>query len=337
MMRPRVLTTEQLRSWIENSVGRPGRDEHRAAGAGTRTDAGEVLFSIDGELHAHLLMPVPAGTALVEDRRSEGVQVVRHELLEGDGRQLYVDLVCTKPHLERTFHLLAEEILEELRAGKRQPDQIAVAAIARWRELLDRPPRPPLGRERLAGLFGELLVLGELVALIPGALELWSGPRRQRHDFTGATCSIEVKTTMSIKRRIEVNGLDQLAPPDTGELYLRFFRVEEASGSSSVPDLVEKLADAGVARRELLTLLAAVDYDMAHENDYRRHGFRVVERRLYRVTRGFPCLTNLSFTGGAPPPGIDGVSYGVNLDFAGPYELKETEWPSVVRQLAGGS
>ena len=127
------LTTEELRSRIESSTWKRGESEYRAMGAGIRTNDGEVLFGIDGDAHLHLLMPVAADFELIEDRRSEGVQVVRHELLEADQRQIYVDLVCNKPHLQRTFHLLAEEILEGLKGSAERPDRLAVAAIGRWR------------------------------------------------------------------------------------------------------------------------------------------------------------------------------------------------------------
>jgi hypothetical protein len=335
-MKPGVSITERLRAEIEGSARIPGFSEYHVVGAGIRTLTGEVLCGVDGDSHVHLLMPVPAASKLVEDRRSEGVQVVRHELMEGGERQVYVDLVCSKPHLRRTFDLLAEEVLEGLKSSSGPPDQLAVASIGRWRELLDRAPRPPLGRERLAGLFGELTVLLELAARTPVALDLWSGPRGQRHDFTGSACSVEVKVTMSALRRVGVSSLDQLLAPEGAQLVLRFLRVEEASGATSVPDLVEKLVTMRFDRPELLRLLGEVDYDIAHEAEYRRHGFRIVDRRAYRIAEGFPRITVGDFVEGKLPDGIEAVSYNVNLEFASRFEIPPTEWDSVVQELAAG-
>jgi hypothetical protein len=151
-----------------------------------------------------------------------------------------------------------------------------------------------------------------------------------------AGCSVEVKTTMSSTKRIQVNGLSQLLPPDGGRLYLRFFRVEEASGSTTVPDLIERLVAVGIDRPDLLTLLKEVDYDVAHEVEYRRHGLRVVDRRTYCVGEGFPRVTTGSFTGGVPPDGVEALSYTVNLEFAARFQLEPTEWDSVVRKLSSG-
>ena len=336
-MKPGISITERLRAEIEGRARRLGASEYHALGAGIRTPSGEVLCGVDGDSHVHLLMPVPAGSQLVEDRRSEGVQVVRHELMEGRERQIYVDLVCSKPHLRRTFDLLAEEILEGLKSSSEPPDRLAVAAIGRWRELLDRAPRPPLGRERLAGLFGELTVLLELAERTPTALDLWSGPRGQRHDFTASACSVEVKTTMSTVKRIGVSGLDQLVAPEGGRAFRQVLsgrgsvRVDLGSGS----DRTARGCGAGSAR--------AARRPRRGRLRSRPRG-RVPPARLPHCRSS--CLSRRGrlsaddvgsdFLGGKLPDGVEGVSYTVNLEFAGRFEIAPTEWDSVVQQLASG-
>src|SRR5687768_12514986 len=65
-------------------------------------------------------------------------------------------------------------------------------------------------------------------------------PFGARHDFEWQGKSIEIKTTVSTRGRIhKVNGIDQLRPPEHGELLFFSLRVrEEASAANTLPKLV---------------------------------------------------------------------------------------------------
>jgi len=322
--------TEQLRHRLETSIRRPGDREYGVTGAGVSTADGEVLFSVDGDGHLHLLLPVPAGVKIAEDRRSEGVQVVRHELIDGTQRRHYADLVCTKPHLRSTFHMLADEVIGRIAEGTVRADVAATAVIGRWRELLDRAPQPPLGIERLVGLYGELLVLRDLAALSPHALALWTGPRPQRHDFTSDRCDIEVKASLGASRAVQISSWSQLVPHEGTALYLRHYTLEESHGAPSVPDLVEQLCDRGMDRAELHAVLARLSYDPQHAAEYAKRCFRTLSEDVYRIDAGFPRIVPESFTQGHIPDGIIAIRYTVNLDAASACLLPASDWPGIL-------
>jgi hypothetical protein len=319
----RCLKAEIAGSFISTSAS-----EYRTRGTGVVVDSGEILFGMDSRGHLHLLMPVPAGMALREDRRSEGVRLVAHELLEGNAHLRFADLECTKIHLEETFHLLAQEIIDRLRADPHgRPDEIAARTIAEWRELLERPQGFPLGSEQLAGIFGELSVLRDLVVGKSSMIATWTGPLGHRHDFAAGALGIEVKTCLSSKRsEVTINGLSQLEVPAGGRLLMRFMRLERSSGAISVPDLVETVIDAGVDRAELYRMLGRINYDIAHESQYRSVGFRVIEEAAFRVEEGFPKLTLAAFVGGELPDGIGDVSYVLQLSKATAFRITADGW-----------
>src|SRR3954452_21564402 len=63
----------------------------------------------------HLLVPVEPNRKVVEDRRSAGVQVVRHTLVDGQEIRTFVDVVCAKAHLNELFDVVANEMIVEVR------------------------------------------------------------------------------------------------------------------------------------------------------------------------------------------------------------------------------
>src|SRR5438128_1487038 len=81
------------------------------------TSAGRILLGLDPLLHRHLLIPVSSGIKIVEDRRSSGVQIIAHPLLDGNRLRPFVDLVCTKSHLQELFTIVVGEVLEELKVS----------------------------------------------------------------------------------------------------------------------------------------------------------------------------------------------------------------------------
>src|SRR5207245_778158 len=94
--------------------------------------------------------------------------------------------------------------------------------FARWRRFWGQLPQHLLSREQQLGLFAELWFLN--VWLLPRvdaaeAVTRWRGPFGARHDFEWPTRSVEVKVTTSTRGPIHyIHGLDQLVPPDGGNL-----------------------------------------------------------------------------------------------------------------------
>lgn len=331
------LVTARLKAAIENAVSEKLPGEYHTKPTGLKLRGEDVLFGLDGDAHLHLLLPVKAGSQIREDRRSEGVRLVRHELVEGGVRLCFADLECTKPYLHATFHSLAQEIIDSLNDGEGKPDEVALSVLASWRELLDRPAGGPLSREKLGGLFAELCFLESITDGLPDMLAAWTGPIPQRHDFSFESGAVEVKASLSSQKAdVQISGIEQLVPPEGGRLFLLHMRLEEAEGAISVPDKVDAIVRNGVDRKVLLALLGKLGYYLEHQEEYRRRCFRVIEIRRYRVEEGFPRLTKGSFLGGTPPKGVESISYSVNLQMAGDFEVASEPWSGIVGDFRRG-
>jgi hypothetical protein len=129
---------------------------------------------------------------------------------------------------------------------------------------------------------------------------------------------VEVKATTSTRGRIHrVNGLDQLAPPEAGELLFFSLRLrEEAGATNTLPSVIAacraqlELDTDSLSRFE--KALAQIGYSPAHDEEYSKLHLRVVEEGLFKVRDDFPRLTAAQLRAGVPP-GVERVEYEINL------------------------
>ncbi|MBH0120385.1 PD-(D/E)XK motif protein [Rhodococcus sp. CX] len=116
----------------------------------------------------------------------------------------------TAPVLMRDFHDLALSVADRIVRNDCSLDTAYRETLQAWNALLDQ--HRVVGAQRSLGLHGELAMLWAL-AMQYGwetALESWTGPVAEEHDFAFSAFDIEVKTTSSERRRHSINGLDQL-------------------------------------------------------------------------------------------------------------------------------
>ncbi len=150
------------------------------------------------------------------------------------------------------------------------------------------------------------------------AVNRWRGPFASRHDFEWAGRSVEVKATTSTRGRIHrVNGLDQLTPPEQGDLLFFSLRLREETGATNtLPSIIAacraqlELDTDSLSRFE--KALAQIGYSPAHDEEYAKLHLRVVEEGLFNVRDDFPRLTATQLRAGLPP-GVERVEYEINL------------------------
>lgn len=296
-----------------------------------------VLFGVDGDRCRHLLIPVEKNAELREDRRSAGVQVVVHELLERQDRRRFVDLACRHPNLNGVFAILAGEVLDKLRKDETQPDDLCIEILEHWRELLKSQGAGVLGTAALVGIFGELWQLKKAASHKAQCVDGWVGPNGRRHDLERGGIALEVKaSTLRHGRLFEVHGHRQLEAPDGGQLYLAAMKLEEVvDRGDSVPDLLQQLFDLGVPRQPVITRLTHLGYEMGHDESYRQQRFAVVEDRLYQVDDAFPRIIGGSFGSGDVPAGVVDLKYMIDLTGEPPLPLSDEDAAKVFRRLAG--
>ena len=237
----------------------------------------------------------------------------------GNGR--YLDICCNDIAGYAVLDLIGGELAVALVSAKASPAKIVELVLAKWRRFWGQLPRQMLSYEEQLGLFAELWFLSTWLAThigIKQAVIPWRGPFGARHDFEWERRSIEVKATTSTRGRIHrVNGLDQLAPPNNGDLMLFSLRVrEEAGASNTLPGLIAvcrakmELEPDTLDRFE--AALAQANYSPAYDQEYAKLKLRVVEEGLFRVEKDFPRITTDSFKSGCPS-GVERVEYEINL------------------------
>ena len=285
-------------------------------------DGGPVL-AVDHQRRRHVLLSIASLDAGVIDTRSRGL-VVSPRMLQVEDEPLapFLDICCTDSAGREAFNVVVNDLLDRLRDGL-EPVAAVMATLARWRRFWSSAPPEGLSPDEVRGLFGELYFLFTwLLPLGPQHVRSWVGPVGGRNDFQWSTMSVEAKTTASVRGHIHrINGIDQLDPPEHGNLLIYSLRVrEEPASTNSLVTIIDAIADRLASEPELLELfenrLAAVGYSPLHADRYREVRYRIVDERLYRVGEGFPRLSASSFASGIPP-GVERVEYEVNLEAAG--------------------
>jgi len=279
-----------------------------------------LLAAIDIEGRRHLLIPLKPDDEDLRDIQSRGIRVETRQLTVHDlGTTRYIDFICLDSAGHGAFDLIAGELASGLRAGNSNAAKLGSSVLSKWRRFWALPLWQTLSREAQLGLFAELWFFS--VWLIPKvggikALAGWRGPFGARHDFEWPGRSVEVKGTTSNRGRAHrINGLDQLLPPETGELLFFSLRLREEGGAiNNLPGVIascRNLLD-GDALDRFESALAQVGYSPAHDEEYAKLKLRVVGQELFRVEGNFPRITPESFAAGLPS-GIERVEYEINL------------------------
>ena len=307
--------------WQQVEEARPSGDELVARQAlPSLTD--KVLVAVDARGRRHVLVALSGDDEPFREKGSRGLTTETRDLALADhAATRYITLRCEDVAGHSMLDLIGGEIAEQVASVAGTPAEIVSKVLARWRRFWGQLPTQILTYEEQIGLFSELWFLAYWLIPAVGpreALSWWRGPMGARHDFEQTGLSIEAKGTASIRGRVfSVGSINQLEPPESGQLLLFGMRVREEGGASNtLPALVNvcrELASAhGDAEGALETALISVGYVASHEDEYAKVRWRVVEDVLFDVRSDFPRLTPASFSGGLPA-GVEEVEFSINL------------------------
>lgn len=324
------------REWDLIDAAQQGRTgEFRVTPSDVLCSGHPVLFGLDDGGNRQLLVPLAADSPRVSDRRSAGVHLATIALDDAGNQRTFLNLRCTKRHLNKVFSLLATEMLDSLRTDASTPLRTCRAVLARWRELLEQDRGRVLSLEGLVGLFAELSLLRDLVKISPSAVATWTGPLGTPFDFTGPNCCFEVKGSLASDWSVVIHGLQQLDPPAGTDLLLSVSQLQRVdSGGDSVPDLTDEIVALGADPAVLFARLARKDYHTADQEFYSDFRFQRGATRAWRVTPQFPRLVRRSFVGGGPPREIKAVTYVLDLSGMGGVALSADEVQSNLSKVA---
>ena len=221
-----------------------------------------VWIARDHADRQHLLVRVPDGTA-IEVSGTHGLNVsIGRNRIAARYEATYIDLVCLEPAAATTFAAVAADIADE--AVTADPDDRCgqvVAVLGEWRWFWSVDPTGLSASDAL-GLFGELWFLLRWAGVLGRPISAWDASNGARHDFQWSERSVEVKVTSRAGAVVHaIQHLEQLADPESGDLYIYSLRVgRDALGVNSLNGLVDAVTRAlsadPVTRAELLDKLS---------------------------------------------------------------------------------
>jgi hypothetical protein len=242
--------------------------------------------------------------------------------------------VVAGPETDRLlFCTLLADLVRQLNLPASAPTTALLRRLTAWRRMLGRGLPTGLTPEARIGLYGELLVLREVMlpAIGPAAVRAWVGPSSAPQDFRHSATAVEVKTvSRRDPDRCRISHERQLDSTGLARLFLMHQVVGTASEGASLGELVDELRDDPLVRSELSwfenCLLEAGWLD-AHRDQYLNDRYVLTRRQYFAVSDGFPRMIPADL-----PPGVSGVSYLVDLSTCGPRRVDE----GVVRKSVGG-
>lgn len=315
---------DQLESaWLTLvSYGLPPANEIKVFEISGKLSSGSVLLAIDSAGLRHLLVPLPVGETVKEDKKGAGIRVTSHAMIDRGLRTNFIDIACCNSQLHNAFLYLACEVLQELSTVSIGVGEACIRAINNWRALLERERASIISREVIIGLAGELIQLIILLKIDPSADLIWGGPEGHRHDFSNGIISLEVKTTtMRHGLSVTINSIDQLEPLPEGQLYLSLISLEEVSeGGLTIESLVREIERITPFSHRILAKIRQYGWEPVNQNDETSLHFILKKITVYKVDNHFPRLIPSSIIGGLPSQ-ITNVQYEINLTGSEPQPL----------------
>jgi hypothetical protein len=297
--------------WAQLRTMRPQSEDTLASMPVTVDGSGTQLsIAMDQCGHLHLLIPVDHGPSGAPPSDLNGLRVRHRSLDNGE----VVDLSAPPSH-EQVFTPFCGDIVDAVVRQAREPWKAVAATIRAWQSAW-KPLRPAMDKTVQVGLFGELLVLRSLMipALGTAAVDQWSGPEFERHDFVGEWLHIEVKTTRKSRAEHEISRLDQLRAPLGRRLLFVSVQLEESIGgdqslATQMDAIVDQLRGDASALDWFMTKMANLGWceEMRISGELLRFFVRGAE--VYAVDEYFPRIPD-DFL---PPTGVVSIKYTVDL------------------------
>ncbi|GHG15558.1 PD-(D/E)XK motif protein [Streptomyces filamentosus] len=248
----------------------------------------------------------------------------------------HVEVVAQPTTDTHIFCTLLADLVDHLARTSVGPAAAVVRRIASWQRVLGRGLGGVLTPEARIGLFGELLVMRDLILPACGrdAVSSWRGPSAGVRDFAWGSWGLEVKTASGDRKPLKcrIHGEEQLDDSSLDYLALVHQQVRSDQSGSTLCDLVDELRDnPGVAGQRAVfenCLVEAGWFDV-HRSHYEGERWQLAARRCFRVTEEFPRLVPHLL-----PNGISGLSYDLDLGTCGQALVGEAE---VLAELGAGS
>lgn len=297
-----------------------------AAYAARRTSDGHEALMIEVRKNA-----LPDSGQYPESR---GFSVSAVPLRGGRSGETRLVLTLLDVRYRDVFLTLSADLFRVLAQAEKEQEavELFVSRLSRWQAFLRRHGPEALSLEARRGLFGELLVLRDILLpdLGPVCISGWEGPRRASHDYELPRGSLEVKTTRAATpSEFEISNVLQLDDSHTQRLYLVLVLVQEnESSGESLPEITSSIRGmlSGEALDQFEDRLVDAGFLDRHLYLYQAPRYSLRSIRPFRVREGFPRILESMV-----PPGVTAVSYTVAVAACLPFSCNEEEMTSSLK------
>lgn len=221
----------------------------------------------------------------------------------------------------RIFLLVMQDVIDVAEHADLTMTVEAVSKVlAKWSAFFKRDDLTTLSMIEQQGLYGELVILENLLKHRGDVISCWTGCEKETHDFYIDNNAIEVKTSSkSGPDIVKVSNEYQLDDSDVeGNLYLAFLKIKrsEADGEKLpviVDRVYQRLSDDQAILFEEKLLKSGYILKMP---DLYTYAFRVRNERYFEIKMGFPRIVSSDLD-----KGIGAVGYELSLDACSNYEI----------------
>ncbi|WP_316206854.1 MULTISPECIES: PD-(D/E)XK motif protein [unclassified Bradyrhizobium] len=283
--------------------------------AGRRLPSGEEAVLV-GFRH----LPPVSDARLPQGR---GFEVLRLELDPNGNKQPLLALARKSGGSLELFGMMADDLADLLDACASEAEEEVLrrflSRIHAWQDFMDRRMDGVLSEEAEQGLFGELLLLRDLIEYgVPSTtvLDAWRGPIDGVQDFMLGTGAIEVKTTLSVGGfPATISSLEQLDERLRQPLFIAGIRLALASSGTTLPAMADllraKLRDASAAIEMFDCRLIQAGLIPAAATRYTRQFVRA-SSAIFAVQGDFPRLTRANVA-----LAVRKAHYEIDIDMTG--------------------
>ncbi|MEU5932434.1 PD-(D/E)XK motif protein [Micromonospora sp. NPDC047187] len=252
-----------------------------------------------------------------------------------------LQVILTADALREVFNPLVTDV-----AGTAKSAPAAAAAVAavvdrfeRWQDLLRTVGRDGLSAEARRGLYGELLVLGDVLLTCLSqseAVGAWTGPTGTNQDFQLFDLAIEAKASSAKRpRSIRIASERQLDATGIPALFLVLASLDERRGGSgeSLNRRVEGIRQqltSPAARARFDGLLIQAGYLPGRADLYEEPRYTLRDLLLWHVRGGFPRLVESDL-----PEGVADCSYQVSTSGLDAYRATTDEVKGLIGEFHG--
>lgn len=280
------------------------------------------VFSIEGTPPSRLVV-APSGSRLAVRVPAEPTAPdvssfanISLDYIEDEGKGWHELSVRTDENLAEVYATLCS-IVDRVQMGGAAFNVAVTEVVDSLSDILAK--RRGLSDDQQLGLAGELISLLAVAHAFNfrTALDAWTGPLGEEHDFGLAGSDVEVKVTKSEKRHHWISSLSQLVPTPGRTLFVLSVQLTPAGAGQgwSLPDLVMKVnALSGASPLEVTTRLEGMGFRGDDSDLYPSRWALRTEPAFFLVDEKFPAISPTALDASVPSSNrILDIRYRIDL------------------------